>query len=168
MSRRSLLVGIVVLLLCFFSACTTDAPPTVDVSLPDNNEEVARFTRNILDITGNCQASTFLYEFRSDTILYGYKAGIKSIREKCDLEEIDIDIPENCEACRNVIPIIQEHTKLMMEGADLIEKANASFNQDLLNEGLEKFWEADIVAKDADQSIDIIRTDYNLPVVLTR
>ncbi len=91
MCRRRLLVGIVVLLICFFSACTTvasppekiteivittvvDVDPTLEVLVQADNEEVAKFTKEILDITSNCQASTFLYDFRRDTILYGYKA----------------------------------------------------------------------------------------------
>ena len=185
MCRRRLLVGIVVLLICFFSACTTvasppekitetvittvvDVDPTLEVLVQVDNEEVAKFTKEILDITSNCQASTFLYDFRSDTILYGYKAGIKSVRDKCNLKEIEIEIPKYCEPCRNVIPIIQEHAKLMVEGVDLIEKANASLNQELLTEGLDKFWDAEIVWKDVKNSIDGIRTVYNLPVVLKR
>lgn len=56
----------------------------------------------------------------------------------------------------------------MVDGVDLIEMANASLNQELLTEGLEKFWEAEIVWKDVKNSIDGIRTVYNLPVVLKR
>ncbi len=42
----------------------------------------------------------------------------------------------------------------MVDGVDLIEMANASLNQELLTEGLEIFWEAEIVWKDVKNSID--------------
>lgn len=142
---------------------TITVEPTIEILLQANVEEVARFTRELLDITGECQASDFLYDFTSDALLSGYKAGIKNVREKCNLEEINIQMPENCEPCQNVLPIIQEHAKLMVEGTDQIDKGNATINQELLTEGLEKFWDADILWDKVADAIDSVRTAYNLP-----
>jgi hypothetical protein len=131
-----------------------------------DNEEVAKFTRELFDISSNCQASTFLYDFRSDTILYGYEAGIKSVREKCDLGRIDLELPDHCERCRDLIPVIQEHANLMVAGADMIEEANTTLDQELLNEGLEKFYVAKIYWEDVAEAINGVRIRYNLPEII--
>lgn len=142
---------------------TVIVEPTIEIIVQADKEDVARFTREILDISGDCQASDFLYDFTKDALISGYKAGIKNVREKCNLEEINIDVPENCEPCLNVLPIIHEHGKLMVEGTDLIDKANATLNQELLSDGLEKFWDADFLWDEVAEAIDDVRIAYNLP-----
>ena len=108
-------------------------------------------------------ASKFLYDFTKDYLITGYKSSIRNVREKCDLMEIGIDIPEYCHGCQDVLLMVQAHAKIMLDGIDLIEKANATLNQDLLTEGLEKFWDADIYWKEeVAGSIDDVRASYGL------
>lgn len=144
---------------------TVIVEPTVEILVQADKEEVARFTRELHDITGKCQASDFLYDFTSDGLVAGYKAGIKNVRDNCDLDELDIEIPENCEPCQTVITLVQEHAELMLDGTELIDKGNAILNQELLSEGLEKFWDADIFWEQVADEIDGVRTAYNLPEI---
>ena len=142
----------------------TISEPTLKLLLQADKEEVASFTRDIRDLTSECQASDFLYDFSKDGLITGFSSGIHNVREKCDLMEIEIEIPEHCEPCLNVISMVQEHAQIMLNGTDLIEKGHSTLNEDYVSEGLEMFWDADIFWEEIEDAIDGVRTEYNLPV----
>lgn len=96
--------------------------------------------------------------------MYDYKAGIKSVREKCNPEVMIIDIPGYCEPCELVYQLMIHHAKLMMEAVDLIESANTTTNQVFLTEGLEKFWQVKEMRHEINSDVDMFRREYGLNI----
>lgn len=152
----------------FLAACIP-SPPSPDVIIvtvlvtatPEPAQLVDSYTQELYDSLQDCILLRDAFDFTSEERIYGYEVGIKKV-EECVQLALEIKIPEACQECEELEPIVRKFADQTRYSLDLINQGHQTEKEVFISEGIVTFWDADITLEIIRLTIDNIREAYNL------
>ena len=177
MVKRYLFISILALFLAGCGSVSALSTQTADSTLENEellltevgqitsiNEEVDKYTVALHNRIEGCISFRDTFDFTFDDELIGHGVGTKKIRECIDFI-LDAEIPDQCQECGELVPLVEMFTDQTMESLELIEEGYEHSKPAYVSEGLLTFWDADIVWEGIRITINNIRGVYSLPEI---
>ena len=136
--------------------------PTDTCQIASINQRVDKYTRALHNRIEGCIGFRDTFDFTFDDELIGHRVGTKKIRECIDFI-LDAKIPDQCQECGELVPLVEMFTDQTLESLKFIEEGYEHNKPAYVSEGLITYWDADILWEGIQITINNIRNEYHLP-----